>query len=42
MNKTYKIIDAHNHIYPAKIAEKASEAVGKCGRLQQHPCRLRQ
>ena len=24
----YRIIDAHTHIYPEKIAEKAGEAIG--------------
>ena len=27
--KKYKIMDAHCHIYPDKIAEKASESTGK-------------
>jgi len=29
MSRTYKIIDAHAHIFPEKIAQKATDAIGK-------------
>ncbi len=28
MNSNFKVIDSHSHIYPEKIAKKASEAIG--------------
>lgn len=34
--KTYEIIDAHAHIFPMKIAEKASQNIGNFYRLPPH------